>query len=376
MKYMKYIALVSLFFLSACQQEVKIFGKENFPKQLSEWGVVLVDGQSLILNKGVVAYDLNTPLFTDYAHKLRTIWVPRDKIGQYTQASDIELPIGSIVTKTFFYPRRGKQLLLSSDESDYFMGNGLDLSQVRLIETRVMVHLEAGWEALPYVWDDAQNEATLAIAGDALSLSLTSENSTHDFQYIVPDYNQCQGCHIENLNTKEMGLIGVKARHLDKAYTHLHKTSDQLGNFVDQKILQKKPEQFSRNANWKQVSSDSKSKSKSKSKTHIARSYLDINCGHCHNPNGAADTSGMFLNIGETEGLQLGVCKPPVAAGQGTGGRPVGILPGNSEASILTFRMQSVDVAAMMPELGRSLVHVEGVQAVSDWIDAMEGNCT
>lgn len=367
---MKYIALVCLFFLSACQQEVNIFDKENFPKRLSEWGVVLVDGQSLVLNKRVVAYDLNTPLFTDYAHKLRTIWVPQDKVGQYTQASDIELPVGSIVTKTFFYPRRGEQLLLSSDESGYFMGNGLDLSQIRLIETRVMVRLDEGWQGLPYVWDDNQEEARLAIAGGALSLSLASEKGNRDFQYIIPDYNQCQGCHIENLHTKEMGLIGVKARHLDKAYAHLHKTSDQLGNFVDQKILHKKPKHFSRNANWKQTSSDSKSM------THIARSYLDINCGHCHNPNGAADTSGMFLGIDETESLQLGICKPPVAAGQGTGGRPVGIFPGDADASILTYRMQSVDLGAMMPELGRSLVHIEGIQAVSQWIDRMEGDCS
>jgi hypothetical protein len=29
------------------------------------------------LNDGVVPYELNTPLFTDYAHKLRTIWMPK-----------------------------------------------------------------------------------------------------------------------------------------------------------------------------------------------------------------------------------------------------------------------------------------------------------
>ena len=37
---------------------------------------------------------------------------------------------------------------------------------------------------------------------------------------------------------------------------------------------------------------------------HRARSYLDVNCGHCHNPNGAADTSGLFLNAGENVGAQ------------------------------------------------------------------------
>jgi hypothetical protein len=29
----------------------------------------------------------------------------------------------------------------------------------------------------------------------------------------------------------------------------------------------------------------------------------------------------------------------------------------------------------MMPELGRSVVHDEGVQLIRDWIAAMHGNC-
>lgn len=108
---------------------------------------------------------------------------------------------------------------------------------------------------------------------------------------------------------------------------------------------------------------------------HRVRSYLDINCGHCHSPVGAADTSGMFLNIEETDPLKLGVCKPPVAAGQGTGGFLFGIDPGNGKESILTFRMESLDPGAMMPELGRSLVHEEGVELIIDWIEAMSGEC-
>ena len=28
-----------------------------------------------------------------------------------------------------------------------------------------------------------------------------------------------------------------------------------------------------------------------------ARSYLDINCGHCHIEGGSADTTGLYLTI-------------------------------------------------------------------------------
>jgi hypothetical protein len=37
--------------------------------------------------------------------------------------------------------------------------------------------------------------------------------------------------------------------------------------------------------------------------------------------------------------------------------------------------MTSIDPGAMMPELGRSLVHDEGVALIADWISEMEGSC-
>ena len=42
---------------------------------------------------------------------------------------------------------------------DDFAGPGLDLAHVRLIETRLLVRREGGWEALPYVWNAEQTDA-------------------------------------------------------------------------------------------------------------------------------------------------------------------------------------------------------------------------
>src|SRR3546814_4409699 len=41
-----------------------------------------------------------------------------------------------------------------------------------------------------------------------------------------------------------------------------------------------------------------------------ARAYLDINCGHCHNEKGPADTSGLWLDVGDHPPRHLGLCKP------------------------------------------------------------------
>jgi hypothetical protein len=106
-----------------------------------------------------------------------------------------------------------------------------------------------------------------------------------------------------------------------------------------------------------------------------ARSYLHSNCGHCHSPTGAGDTSGLYLDIQTQSPVRLGECKLPIAAGQGTGGHRYAIVPGEPTHSILVYRMQTRDPGAMMPEVGRSLVHAEGVDLVSTWIGSLPGHC-
>ncbi len=104
-----------------------------------------------------------------------------------------------------------------------------------------------------------------------------------------------------------------------------------------------------------------------------ARGYLDVNCAHCHQPLiGAADTSGLFLEYDRPFGRDAGECKPPVAAGPGTGGFDYAIVPGNAAESIMDFRIDSDDIEVRMPEIGRSIIHTEGVQLIRDWINAMD----
>ncbi|MEO6103700.1 MAG: hypothetical protein ABIP44_08695, partial [Pseudoxanthomonas sp.] len=106
-----------------------------------------------------------------------------------------------------------------------------------------------------------------------------------------------------------------------------------------------------------------------------ARAYLDVNCGHCHSPTGPAITSGMWLDAAISDPLKLGFCKQPVAAGKGTGNRMYDVAPGAADASVLIFRMDSDDPSVMMPELGRSVVHKEGVRLIREWIDSQHGTC-
>ena len=103
-----------------------------------------------------------------------------------------------------------------------------------------------------------------------------------------------------------------------------------------------------------------------------ARAYLDVNCGHCHNRDGLASNSGLYLTYEEADRSALGIEKRPVAAGRGSGGFLFSIAPGHPEQSILLYRMASTEPGVMMPELGRSLVHDEGLALVRDYIAKMQ----
>ena len=369
------LALVVL--LSACKrEEVGVhFFAEGQPRVLSEWRVLKVSDGRLSLNEGVVPYDLNTPLFSDYAHKLRTIWMPKGKSASYAAQNSFAFPVGTIISKTFYYPLPddgrwdGKSVARTSVNTG-LQGESLDLSKVRLIETRLLVRREAGWEAMPYVWNEAQTEATLKRAGELISLELVGDDGEREAaNYQVPDQNQCASCHATDNKTRALHPIGPKARNLNRNFGYPEGSENQLAHLsrVGYLVGAPAPEGAPRNADWQDVA-HAKLEDR-------ARAYLDVNCGHCHSPTGPAITSGMWLDASITDRLKLGFCKQPVAAGKGTGNRLYDIAPGRADASVLVFRMDSDDPSVMMPELGRSVIHREGVELVRQWINAQQGAC-
>ena len=62
----------------------------------------------------------------------------------------------------------------------------------------------------------------------------------------------------------------------------------------------------------------------------------------------------------------------PVAAGRGSGHLRYDIVPGKPNQSILVYRFDSTDPAVMMPELGRTMVHKEGLELIRQWIVSLQ----
>lgn len=369
--------MLSLAALAACGREEPVhFFAEGQPTSLSDWHVVERKDGRLVLNQGVVPYDLNTALFSDYAHKLRTIWMPAGESARYSANESFDFPVGTIISKTFYYPLPpaqswdGKSVARTSPKADGLEKEALDLGKVRLIETRLLVHRKEGWIALPYVWNDSQTEATLQRTGAVIPLELVDAAGAREAaNYQVPDQNQCAGCHATDNRSRRILPIGPKARHLNRDFAYAAGPENQLAHLARVGYLDGVPAlgQVPRAADWTDAAHASLD--------DRARAYLDINCGHCHSATGPAITSGMWLDASTRDRLKLGFCKQPIAAGKGTGNRLYGVVPGNPDASILAFRMDSDDPAVMMPELGRSVIHREGVALIREWIQAQQGSC-
>lgn len=297
--------------------------------------------------KGVIPFSLNTPLFSDYAEKLRFIRLPDGTTATYNDKEVLDFPVGTTLIKTFFYP---------NDFRNTAKGR-------RIMETRLLLHEADGWKALVYVWNDEQTEAYLEVAGDTREVSyidLNGKKKKHE--YSVPNLNQCKGCHNRN---EQMTPIGPSARQLNGAYSAWglpENTENQLLAWQKTGILQGLPaiEQVPKAAVW--------NKPETGNIDERARIWLDINCAHCHRLGGPAQTSGLNLSIHESDPLAMGILKTPVAAGRGSGNRKFDILPGKPDESILVYRIESTDPGEMMPEVGRKTTHKESVELIKEWI--------
>jgi uncharacterized repeat protein (TIGR03806 family) len=302
----------------------------------------------------LVPYEIATPLFADYTSKERFLWVPPGAAMTWRDAGALELPVGAVVVKTFSYLR---------DRRDPALGR-------RLLETRLLVRGANGWRGTTYVYDGGDaTDARRVIAGAILDASwIHDDGAERTNRYVVPNQNQCKSCHAEHDDT--MDLLGPKARNLNRPGPAGSGVDNQLQALIDRGALAGAPPRES----WPRGIAAADPGAGTLEER--ARTWLDVSCGACHNPRGGmARTSGLYLDLSQTDPAELGMCKPPVAAGRGSGGRRFAIVPGQPDASILVFRIESTESEIKMPELGRNLVDDQGVALIRQWIAQLPGTC-
>jgi uncharacterized repeat protein (TIGR03806 family) len=278
----------------------------------------------------LVGYRLKTPLFSDYAEKQRFMHLPKGAVLRVDPRGLIQFPVGTALIKNFGYPD----------------ANGT----LKTIETRLLLHRKEGWVALPYVWRADGKDAELKLGGMRVPVSFKKpDGQATKISYAVPNKNQCKQCHSASETITPIGPVWQNMIFL--------KAADQA-NYRSQ---------FGRPAPMAQWDDPNAGSIEQR-----ALAYLDVNCGHCHNPYGSASNSGLFFDSYVNGKAAIGIEKRPVAAGRGSGGHDFVIDPGHPERSILIHRMKSTDPGVAMPELGRATAHDEGIKLLEEWIRAMK----
>ena len=338
-----FLLTLSLALSNVYAVEDNLILEEKFPKKLSDFSF-FTDDKAQVPSQGVVPYELISSLFSDYSYKQRWVYIPEGKSATFRKDKVFEFPTGSALIKTFYYP---------IDERDLTLGK-------KLMETRLLLKKADGWQAVSYAWNETQDEAFIKKAGKTiLNEWIDFEGEVRSVRYRVPNKNQCKECHSYN---DDIMPIGPKARNLNKIFNYSDESINQLTKWMKLELINPVEVELNTPVDWEDASYGLDER---------VRSYLDINCGHCHSSTGGANSTGLYLDLTEVRPTHLGINKKPVATGRGSGGFKYSIAPGNSDESILLHRMISTDPGVMMPESGRSLTHHEAIRMIKDWVDQM-----
>lgn len=317
----------------------------SLPDLLSGFGLFEGELKSQTPAEGVVWYDLNTQLFTDYARKRRFIKLPKGGKAKANGAGILTFPIGTVIAKTFSYPHD----MTAPEKGE------------RIIETRIEIRRESGWYGTSYLWNEEQTDARLALGGSEMEVNWKhTDGKMRKVRYQVPNANQCISCHSQN---NRFVPIGPTLRNMNRKAPD--SDENQLEVMVRSHLLEGVPAHGDLE---KMPVFDDQS---SGSLDERARAWLDVNCAHCHSPTGSARTTGLDLRWDQQDPAKVGFWKSPVAAGQAAGGRQFDLVPGKPDESIVVFRMESDQLGVVMPSLGRRLVHDEGVALIREWIESM-----
>lgn len=297
----------------------------------------------------VVPYEVSSPLWSDGAGKARFVVLPEGQRAGFEDGEEWAFPDGTIIVKSFFFP--------------------LDLRDPggarRHIETRLLVRdsqVEEGWTAHTYVWNDEQTEATRVIAGRKMKVEYIDEAGAQGSQeYLVPNTNQCKGCHARDDAYK---VLGLTTHQVNREVTVGGAARSQIEYLAERGVFEAPPPPASGLVALPDPFGAAPLDDR-------ARSYLHANCSHCHRPGGGGGSSGLVLLAWEEDTTKLGFCKGPVAAGGGSGMLLFDVVPGKPDESIMIFRMSSTDPEIKMPEIPNLMPDKAGVALISEWIKSL-----
>ncbi len=312
-----------------------------FPTKLSETGLFASVPEHKPV-AGAVPYDVNVPLWSDDAPKLRFLMLPEANSVTFSEDSFYKFPEGTVFVKTFLKPGLNDQG-----------------SSPQRLETRLMVHSPEGWVGYTYIWNDEQTEALLAPdGGEQRTLQVATDDGEKELTWHFPSRADCISCH-----TPTSGFVlGFETRQLNRGYEGMGE--NQLGLFAAAGIfndkLPKSPGELPAHPDWKAGEATAE---------ELALAYLDANCAMCHVRGGLAG-GPMDFRRSETAKKMPFVGEKPRQGELGPQGTLL-VRPGDPERSEVLNRMKQRGTR-QMPPLATDWVDDLAVERFKAWIESIQ----
>jgi uncharacterized repeat protein (TIGR03806 family) len=316
----------------------------GLPLRLSQTGA-FSNTRDLKPSEGLIPYDIVVPFWSDGARKLRWVAVPNEKI-KYSPTGEWIFPRGTVFVKTFELPTDAAHPEIR-----------------RRLETRLLVCDDSGGVyGAVYKWRPDNSDADLLPTGRTEKIPIrTGAGEPRSQVWYYPSRTDCLDCH----NAKAGGVLGVKARQMNRAYAYPSGVTDnELRVWSRLHLFEPAPDE----ADLAAIPTLAAADDAARSLQDRARSYLDANCSQCHRPGG---TVAYFDARYDTPIERQQLIDGPILIDQGID-KPRVIAPHDIWRSILFMRMNTVD-DIKMPPLARETIDQNGVELLRDWITSLPG---
>jgi uncharacterized repeat protein (TIGR03806 family) len=305
-----------------------------FPHRLSQTGLF-----ASVANHepaaGVIGYSINAEPWEDFARAERFIGLPGDS-RITTSANPWQFPKDSVLAKT---------LSIEVDQRTH---------RRRCVETQILHNTGSDWRAYCYQWNDEQTDAVLLGPEGAERSYDVVDNGHHKRSWHFPSRAECLRCH----NPWAGPVLGFHTPQLNKEHAYGGHTASQLDTLFHLGLFEPPivPDNRPRLADPRNHSTDLAQR---------ARSYLHVNCAHCHRANaGSSVASQMVYDLPLDQTAMIS--SRPTQGSFGIHAAEV-IAPGDPFRSVLLYRMSKVG-SGRMPYIGSQLVDADGVALIRRWI--------
>lgn len=301
---------------------------EPLPQRLSQTGC-FADTSTNTAGAQVVAYDLNSPLWSDGTHKTRFFALPDGAKARFADDGHLDFPPESVLIKSFFLPGAGG----------------------RLFETRLLrIGAGGAWQGYSYRWREDGSDADL-LPGPL------DESLEGGFRWLYPSRTQCLDCH----TSAGGGSLGPTAGQLARSVAFDGPPKEQIPALVEAGYIEAAPP----GTMPFPAPDDEVAPVEDR-----VRALLHANCSFCHQPDGPANAR---LDLRASAPFSAtGLCD--VEPGHGDLGLPNArlVAPGDPGRSVLLERMRRRG-EGQMPPMASFVPDPVAVDLVERWIRALPG---